>query len=523
MPFPITFRQHNYNTCKLACYSVAFGLFAFLLFITSTLVLMLQHRNEYHDKVTVPHQNDIHGTFDQLIRVLLPLTSKTQEDCDSIRQEIARRAASNGNIQAIMLVNNGQISCSSTNSNVHTTDIAVLSPKTNTDTALDISVLTVTPDKHEMMIWLKDPQLPHSGVLTILNIALSDYLSFATHQTDLNTMTRANTLKVSENRVQPFSHLTSFSDSPLRIIAIPGLPFTLLLYGKPILADDLTLVLLAGMLIAALTGYTFFMLLSRHLRPGREILQGIRQGNFHVVYQPVITTKNGKISCIEALLRWSHPDKGNIPPDWFISYAESTNLMGPLTRHLFELVTRDSQILFQALPNGTGLSLNISPNHLAEDSFCTDVSAWLKGMPQNHFNYVFEITERSILDDSSTKQIFNWIHNQGIRIAVDDFGTGHSALIYLNKFNFDYLKIDRGFIEHIDGKTVHSPVLEAVLTMASKLGMFIVAEGVETSEQATWLIRRGVSHLQGYLFSRPCTVPQLLEYLQQDQSGLLLS
>ncbi|MGP4130295.1 EAL domain-containing protein [Pantoea tagorei] len=95
---------------------------------------------------------------------------------------------------------------------------------------------------------------------------------------------------------------------------------------------------------------------------------------------------------------------------------------------------------------------------------------------------------------------------------MDDFGTGHSALIYLEKYPFDYIKIDRGFVQSIGTQTLNSPVLDAVLHLAKKLNLKTVAEGVETGEQAAWLVRHGVSHMQGYLFSRPLKPDRLIDY-----------
>jgi len=146
---------------------------------------------------------------------------------------------------------------------------------------------------------------------------------------------------------------------------------------------------------------------------------------------------------------------------------------------------------------------------------------WIAKMPTGHFEYVFEITESAMVNDNNADKMFDWIRQQNIRIAIDDFGTGHSALIYLEKFQFDYLKIDRGFVQSIGMETVNTPVLDAVLALAKKLNLKTVAEGVETAEQALWLINRGVTHLQGYLFSPPCTVPQLIGYYRQQHAPAL--
>jgi len=289
------------------------------------------------------------------------------------------------------------------------------------------------------------------------------------------------------------------------------------LFGSILALRDYHLILLSGILFALVVGGTCWLLLTLHQRPGKEIMQGIKRGQFHVEYQPLVTAHDGRPYGVEALLRWTHPSEGLIPPDAFISYAEAQNLIIPLTRHLFKLVARDAHAMCGHLPRGTRMGLNLSPLHLASDSFRNDVQNWIADMPANHFNYVFEITERTMVKEKNAGEIFAWLHDNDIKIAIDDFGTGHSALIYLERYPFDYLKIDRGFVQSIGTETVTSPVLDAVLQLAKKLNLKTVAEGVETGDQAAWLVNRGVTHLQGYLFSRPLKPENLVDYYQQQQ------
>jgi EAL domain-containing protein (putative c-di-GMP-specific phosphodiesterase class I) len=125
---------------------------------------------------------------------------------------------------------------------------------------------------------------------------------------------------------------------------------------------------------------------------------------------------------------------------------------------------------------------------------------------------VLEITERDMLQHSEATRLFEWLHLEGFEVAIDDFGTGHSALIYLEHFSMDYLKIDRGFVNTIGMETVTSPVLDAVITLARRLNMVTVAEGVETRDQARWLREHGVNFLQGYWISRPMPLDKLIEW-----------
>ena len=215
---------------------------------------------------------------------------------------------------------------------------------------------------------------------------------------------------------------------------------------------------------------------------------------------------------LEVLMRWKHPTMGEIPPDAFINFAEAQKLIVPLTLHLFDLIIHDAPVLQTLLPPGAKVGINIAPGHLHAESFKDDMRTFKALLPQDYFQIVLEITERDMLNHREANSLFEWLHNEGFEIAIDDFGTGHSALIYLEHFTMDYLKIDRGFVNAIGTETVTSPVLDAVLTLARRLNMSTVAEGVETPEQAAWLREHGVNFLQGYWISRPMPLAQFREW-----------
>jgi EAL domain-containing protein (putative c-di-GMP-specific phosphodiesterase class I) len=214
----------------------------------------------------------------------------------------------------------------------------------------------------------------------------------------------------------------------------------------------------------------------------------------------VVDAKELKMRGVEVLMRWKHPTMGEIPPDAFINFAEAQKLIVPLTLHLFDLIIQDA-VLQTVLPPGQSWGLT-SRRDTCTPTALKRICAFNAALPPDHFQTV-EITERDMIQQREANQLFEWLHNEGFEIAIDDFGTGHSALIYLERFTMDYLKIDRGFVNAIGTETVTSPVLDAVLTLARRLNMSTVAEGVETPEQAAWLREHGVNFLQGYWISRP--------------------
>lgn len=521
MPLSKTITRHVTNPRKIAFISVVFGLSLFLLFTVITLLTVWHQRSQNHDKLARDTQNYVINAFSALRHTLAPLSAFTTLTCPSVNRDLTQIAAFAGNIRAILIVSKGIAYCSSATGSM-AVPLTSLSPDTRMDHATDIRLLPGTPmmpGKPAVAFWLKTPGRPDSGVFTTLNINLTDYLLMAAHQQEVSGMAVVvgdNALTTWQQRVISIHDLPV---SPLKTISIPGYSLKLQFYGETLPLRDIHLILLAGLLLSVIGGSGCFLLMTLQIKPGKEILLGIKRGEFHVEYQPVIESPGGKAYGLEALLRWTHPTEGPISPDTFISYAEGKNLIVPLTRHLFELVARDANKLRHFIPAGTCMGLNLSPKHLADAGFCDDVRKWMAAMPQGHFTYVFEITERTMVEKQNADEIFDWIHDQGIRIAIDDFGTGHSALIYLEKFKFDYLKIDRGFVQSIGLETVTSPVLDTVLTLARKLNLRTVAEGVETLEQAQWLEQRGVTHMQGYYFSRPCTVPKLIEYFERGSAS----
>ncbi|MGG6137289.1 cyclic di-GMP phosphodiesterase [Pantoea allii] len=512
-------RQATYPR-RIAWNSAIVGSLFFLL-LTSVLLTETQHQREnQHKQLLIDSSNDFQRHVATLITdTLSPLLPFVQSECYIGNHELTARAAFAGDIRAIILVKDGNAFCSSATGSFFQ-PLSAISARTDTTRDRDIRLLPGTPmqpTKPVLAIWIKQPGTLQSGIFTTLNLSLADYQIKASSHPEItgiailahNTAMTSWQTTLVRNRQLP---------APLMQTTMDGLPFQFALYGSTLSAGDFQTIMLSSLLMSLLAGCTCWFLLTRVQRPGKEITLGIRRGEFRVEYQPLITAQDGKSYGMEALLRWTHPSGETVSPDIFISYAEAQNQIIPLTRHLFELVARDAHQLRHSLPKGTCLSLNISPLHLSACSFRDDVLYWQDNMPHDHFQYVFEITERAVVENGNATELFHWLHQRGIKIAVDDFGTGHSALIYLEKYPFDYLKIDRGFVQSIGTETITSPVLDTVLQLAKRLNLMSVAEGVETDEQASWLINRGVTHLQGYFFSRPLRPEQVKDYFQRQNS-----
>jgi len=517
MPLSGALRRHATYPRRIAWSSAMAGGLFFLLFAALSLHQTWQKRERQHQQLLENSRTALQQTLSSLINsTLSPLLPFTHTACNTINRELTSRAAFAGNLRAILLVKEGNAFCSSATGSFNL-PLNVIAPLSDISRDIDLQLMPGTPlqpNKPALALWIKNPGSLQSGVFATLNITLAPYQLLASGHPEITGMAL----------VAQSSALTSWQSvviqnknlpMPLHRQALTGYPLQFVLYGSTLAFSDYQNILLSGLLLSLLVSGACWLLLSVYQRPGKELIRGMKRGEFHVEYQPLVTSHDGQPYGMEALLRWTHPTKGPIPPDVFIHYAEAQNLIIPLTRHLFQLVSRDAHLLCHTIPRHACLSLNISPLHLADSGFRQDVLRWLDTMPADHFTYVFEITERAMVRDENVGELFDWLHQQQIHIAIDDFGTGHSALIYLERYDFDYLKIDRGFVQSIGTDSLTSPVLDTVLQLAKKLNLKSVAEGVETGEQAAWLINRGVTHLQGYIFSRPLRPETLIDYFRR--------
>lgn len=239
------------------------------------------------------------------------------------------------------------------------------------------------------------------------------------------------------------------------------------------------------------------MLLTHDLR------QAIEKNELHIYFQPILELSSGCIVKVEALLRWKHPLRGMISPATFIPLAEESGLIVEIG----EMVFKRSIALIDQWRRAYGYMIQISVNVSPVQFKFMNNFHWLDhlsqlGLPGNCIN--MEITEGLLLKDSSVVQDYLLgFRNNGIEVSIDDFGTGFSSLSYLKKFDIDYLKIDRSFINQLIDNATDRVLVEAIIVMAHKLDIKTIAEGVETKEQEDLLVHFGCDYVQGFLYSIP--------------------
>ncbi|MGK0599044.1 cyclic di-GMP phosphodiesterase [Yokenella regensburgei] len=498
---------------KILFTSILVGLVAAILAGGIQFSVIHHKRSEQFDTVIKDLQNYLNGYFSDLRSTVDYLQPLTMSPCEQIQQELTARAAFSVNVRAFLLVTDKRAVCSSATGPMNV-PFEELVPQIDLSKAMDMTILPGTPmlpSSPAFALWVRSPLMKNRGVFASVNANLTPFILYSGEQNNFSGIALVVNHLALTSFTQHLIDPATLPQKPVRSASLNDLPVQIYLYGQFWTRDDVQYALLLLLVVGLVTGLLCYYILSIRISPGKEILSAIKRNQFYVVYQPVVSTEDMKIRGVEVLMRWNHPVAGEIPPDAFINFAEAQQLIVPLTRHLFELIADDAATLQKLLPPGAKLGINIAPGHLHAESFRDDMRTFSASLPPNYFQVVLEITERDTLHHKNAMQAFEWLHHEGFEVAIDDFGTGHSALIYLERYAFDYLKIDRGFINAIGTETVTSPVLDTVLTLARKMKLVTVAEGVETQEQAHWLRDHGVNFLQGYWISRPLTLEQFVK------------
>lgn len=254
-----------------------------------------------------------------------------------------------------------------------------------------------------------------------------------------------------------------------------------------------------------------------------DIKDALRDNQFRLVYQPIVSLSDGAVYKAEALIRWEHPVKGSINPGDFISVAETSGDIVEIGDWVFREAVQQCAHWRHQYDKRFQISVNTSPIQYRGAGI--DVAGWNACMDKAGVKgdaMVVEITEGLMMDAThAVKQQLVACSVAGMEIALDDFGTGYSSLSYLKKFEVDYLKIDRSFIVNLTPESDASILCEAIIAMAHKLGLRVIAEGIETTQQRNVLIAAGCDFGQGYLFSRPVAPSDFESAIRQSAAARL--
>ena len=251
----------------------------------------------------------------------------------------------------------------------------------------------------------------------------------------------------------------------------------------------------------------------RRLQLATELRQALARNEFHLVFQPSVELRTGRIVAVEALVRWQHPERGEVLPAEFIPVAEGLGLIRRIDEWVMQATCAQIQAWDLAGVPPIRVAVNISARWFGHPAFVDGVSRTLQSRHLSASRLLLEITESAMLrlgDD--IERTMQTLHTLGIEVAIDDFGTGYSSMAYLKLPAVAYLKIDRSFVTGLPGDSNDAAITEAMLAMAKSLGLTTIAEGIETEAQHDFLLRSGCVEGQGYLYSYPLR-PEEVQHL----------
>lgn len=252
----------------------------------------------------------------------------------------------------------------------------------------------------------------------------------------------------------------------------------------------------------------------RNIKIEQALRLALQNNELSMVYQPQVNSQ-GRVLGVEALVRWHSAELGFVPPDQFISVAEQCGLMLPIGNFIIRQTLTEMHKLQTELGQVFDIAINISLRQFTQSGFVDSVLYWIDQQPLARHSITLEVTESLFIEDIDlVLPLFQTLHEAGIRISLDDFGTGYSSLSVLRQLPLDELKVDKSFVDHICVDNAARQMIQSIISIGKNYQMTVLAEGVETEEQANLLHSFGCDRFQGYYFARPMRVEDLRIYLQ---------
>lgn len=258
----------------------------------------------------------------------------------------------------------------------------------------------------------------------------------------------------------------------------------------------------------------------KKLETETALRRAMAQHEFSLEYQPQVDMLSGEVTGCEALLRWTHPEFGRVPPDQFVPLAEELGLIRSIGQWVLNTACREVRAMQDELGRSLNVAVNISPQQFFRGDIVEEIREALgnSGLPAKCLEV--EITEGVLLENSqATIETLREIREMGVSVAIDDFGTGYSSLSYLTRFPIDKLKVDQSFVQDVTVDSTDAAVTSAIIVMAHTLKLSVVAEGVETGEQFDFLLERQCNTAQGYYFGRPMSRENFVATMPQVSAG----
>lgn len=469
-----------------------------------------QHRTVTFASRAVASLNEVLRPLQNQRDVLLPLIGLP---CAAAHLSLRKQAARLQTVRAIALVQDGILYCSSVfgsrNLPLHQLQPGLPAAQTRLILSTDPVLIKDSPI---LLQWYPSSPDGKDGLLEIVNIDLLTALLLeprAPHITGASLTVGNRHLLYGHGVVDT---LPVLKDEQRFQLPSPLFPFTISVTGPG--ADALALKTLPSQLplalmLSLLVGYIVWLATVNRMSFSWEINLAIAQREFALFCQPLLNARTQQCVGVEILLRWNNPRQGWISPDVFIPIAEEHNLIAPLTRYVIAETIRQRHFF---PPNSQfHIGINVAASHFRRGALLKDLRQyWFSAQPVQQL--VLELTERDALQDVDSR-ILRELHRLRIKLAIDDFGTGNSSLSWLEKLRPDILKIDKSFTRAIGTDAVNSTVTDMIIALGKRLHIELVAEGVETQEQAQYLRQQNVSVLQGYLYARPMPLRDFPQWL----------
>ena len=243
------------------------------------------------------------------------------------------------------------------------------------------------------------------------------------------------------------------------------------------------------------------------------------RGELHIEYQPIVGAVDGRLTGVEALLRWTHPNRGVVSPTVFIPFAEQSGQIVELGRWVLERAWSDHHAWQTPDPSDIGMSVNVSAHQFMSAGFAATVAAVLDSASADPALLTLEVTERVFVrDEKRALVVLAQLKRLGVKLALDDFGTGYSSLGYLNTLPIDTIKLHQSFISKLTDDPGSHTIVTSIIGLAHGLGMTVVCEGIETAEQHQRLMKLGADFCQGFYFARPMPAPMLDALIRQQSA-----
>jgi c-di-GMP phosphodiesterase len=437
-----------------------------------------------------------------------PLDRLSGQPCEIVAKQLAELKTHVRYVRGVNLVENGRLYCSSA---LGPMDVPLSAYLSTTQRDPGISLIRGTPYQPAIPVLPVFRSTGHgTGLLYVIEAPyVADILAHGLRYGASKVTLSVTGSGAIDKRDVFFVAAPPRSGSQVRSA---GFPFSVTVTASPAFASQMrwkygAICCGTGALLGLLIAAAYLLAFAPRRLLLSAVRRGLRTGQLYVVYQPVVDIPTRRVVGAEALLRWTHPRWGPISPAVFMAEVESSSLLADVTRFVLQRATADVRRTTDSAP--FRIAVNVAPMDLERKGFVSEVLALIERLPESTI-LVLEVTERFLLArHPRVRKIFETLREQGVRFALDDFGTEHSNLDLLGRFPFDFVKIDRQFIEQVDKGG--AKLIEGIAAVAGHYGMQVIAEGVETEAQHDALRRLGIAYGQGYLYRRPVAVDELFD------------